>query len=251
MQPNATPDPAYQVRPFAAGFSSKAEPTGFNLSSPLAVLAFATYADNVSVVVPAAVEEIVTGDTENEYVAFSESLVLAEKATDPVKPFTGVTVYRTPGASEPAFTVTVVVAGVKLKSPVVAEVISIVTDPFDARYSPSPEYTAEITWLPDASADVESDSVATALVSVTAPPDATLSTRNCTVPVGTVEFAAPPFPTVAVIVTAVPAVTDVALAASVVVEVWMPVEPEDTGVTSVHVLARLYASTEPHPVARS
>jgi hypothetical protein len=73
----------------------------------------------------------VTVNGENEYVAFRLSEVLAENVTDPVKPLTGVTVYRTPDASAPDFTVTVVVAGVKVKSPVVAEVTSRFTDPFD------------------------------------------------------------------------------------------------------------------------
>jgi hypothetical protein len=42
-----------------------------------------------------------------------------------------------------------------------------------------------------------------------------------------------------VIVTAVPAVTEATLSVTVVVEAWEPVDPEDTGVTSVHVFTRL------------
>jgi hypothetical protein len=106
-------------------------------------------------------------------------------------------------------------------------------------------------WFPEDSDVVARVNVAVPLESMTGPPETTLSTRNCTVPVGVAPAAVPPFATVAVNVTAVPLVTEVALAVRVVVEITVPVVPAPAGVTSVHEFARTNASTDPHPVARS
>jgi hypothetical protein len=140
-QASPAPEPAYQALPIAFAGVAESGPTCLNRNLPVAPAAalFGTYADRSSVVVPAAVEVITTGSTVKLAEAFSVLLVVpAINVTEPVNPFTGVTVNTSPDASVPAAVVTVAAAGVSEKSAAVAETTSIDTDPFDPEYTESP-----------------------------------------------------------------------------------------------------------------